>query len=92
MHPIPGLEHLPYAEVTLHAVDDKRWHDASAAARALGKTALEVWTTTRTPEVADFLEEHGYEEHRRYVISELEVARAADLGPPRSPTGYLAHS
>jgi len=87
---VPGLEHLPYAEVWLHAVDDTTWHDASEAARALGKTGLEVWTTTRTPEVAAWLREHGYADVRRYVVSELDVAAAADPGPPRLPLVTLA--
>jgi len=80
--PIPGLDHLPYAEVWFHAVDEDAWCAASDAARAIGKTGLEVWTTTRTPDVATWLEGRGYEEVRRYVISELDVAAAPDLGPP----------
>jgi GNAT superfamily N-acetyltransferase len=80
--PVPGLEHLPYAEVWLHAVDEDAWRSASAAAHAIGKSGLEVWTTTRTAEVATWLEHKGYTEVRRYVISELDVASAADLGPP----------
>lgn len=79
--PIPGLEHLPYAEVWFHEVDDARWREASAKAHELGKPGLEVWTTDRTPEVADFFLERGYEQVRRYVISELVVADAPDLGP-----------
>jgi GNAT superfamily N-acetyltransferase len=82
VHPIPGLEHLPYAEVWFHAVDDDAWREASAAAREIGKSGLEVWTTTRTPEVAPWLEGRGYDEVRRYVISELDVAGAPELGPP----------
>jgi GNAT superfamily N-acetyltransferase len=82
VRPIPGLEHLPYAEVWLHAVDDDAWRAASAAARELGKPGLEVWTTTRTPDVAPWLEGKGYQEVRRYVISELDVAGAPDLGAP----------
>jgi GNAT superfamily N-acetyltransferase len=68
--------------VWFHEVDDRRWREASVRARELGKTGLEVWTTDRTPEVAAFLAERGYEEVRRYVISELDVAAAPDLGPP----------
>jgi GNAT superfamily N-acetyltransferase len=79
---IPGLEHLPYAEVWFHAVDDDGWRAACAAARAIGKTGLEAWTTTRSPEVAHWLEERGYDEVRRYVISELDVAAAPEPGPP----------
>src|SRR3954454_8781219 len=54
--PIPGLEHLPFAEVWFHEIDEVRWREASAAARALGKTGLEAWTTDRTPEVVAFLQ------------------------------------
>lgn len=82
VHPIPGLEHLPYAEAWFHAVDEEAWRSASDAARAIGKTGLEVWTTTRTPDVAPWLEAKGYEEVRRYLISELEVAAAPELGEP----------
>jgi GNAT superfamily N-acetyltransferase len=82
VHPIPGLEHLPYAEVWLHAADEDAWREASAAAREIGKSGLEVWTTTRTPEVAPWLDGKGYDEVRRYVISELDVTGAPDLGPP----------
>jgi GNAT superfamily N-acetyltransferase len=80
--PLPGLEHLPYAEVWLHSPDDKLWREASIAARAIGKNGLEVWTTDATPEVAPFLEARGYTIHRRYVISELDVAAAADPEQP----------
>jgi GNAT superfamily N-acetyltransferase len=83
VRPIPGLEHLPYAEVWLHAVDEPAWREASEAARAIRKAGLEVWTTTRTQEVADWLAERGYEEVRRYVISELDVAAAAEPEQPR---------
>jgi GNAT superfamily N-acetyltransferase len=82
VNPMPGLEHLPYAEVWFHEIDETRWREASARALALGKTGLEVWTTDRTPEVVSFLEARGYEEVRRYVISELDVAAAPDPGPP----------
>jgi GNAT superfamily N-acetyltransferase len=82
VHPVPGLEHLPYAEVWFHAIDEDAWRAASEAARAIDKTGLEVWTTTSTPEVAAWLEDKGYEEVRRYVISELDVASAPDPGPP----------
>jgi GNAT superfamily N-acetyltransferase len=80
--PMPGLEQLPYAEVWFHEVDEERWREASKQARALGKNGLEVWTTDRTPEVVAFLESRGYEEVRRYVISELDVAAASDPDPP----------
>jgi len=82
VRPIPGLEHLPYAEVWLHEPDEARWREASAAARALGKAGLEAWTTTRTPDVPRFLEARGYAEVRRYVVSELDVAAAPEPGPP----------
>ena len=88
--PIPGLEHLPFAEVWFHELDEERWCEASALALALGKTGLEVWTTTRTPEVVAFLDERGYEEVRRYVISELDVASAPDPGPPALALTTLA--
>jgi GNAT superfamily N-acetyltransferase len=77
--PIPGLEHEPYAEVWLSACDEDAWREASVKADELGKTGLEVWTTV--PEVAEWLEERGYEEVRRYVISELEVATAPEEAP-----------
>jgi GNAT superfamily N-acetyltransferase len=80
--PIPGLEQLPYAEVWFHEVDDERWREASGLARMLGKAGLEVWTTDRTPEVVAFLEPRGYQEVRRYVISELDVGAALDPDPP----------
>jgi GNAT superfamily N-acetyltransferase len=85
VRPIPGLEHLPFAEVWFHAVDDDSFAAASAAAWALGKPGLEAWTTTETPEVLSLLEARGFEEVRRYRISELDVAAAADPGPPTAP-------
>jgi GNAT superfamily N-acetyltransferase len=81
---MPGLEHEPFAEVWFHAIDEERWREASRRAEALGKDGLEVWTTTNSPEVVTFLEERGYEEVRRYVISELDVASAPDE-PPAIP-------
>jgi GNAT superfamily N-acetyltransferase len=88
--PLPGLEHLPYAEVWLHAPDVRLWRAASKAARRLGKDGLEVWTTDSTPEVAPFLEERGYAVHRRYVISELDVQSASDPGQPAVPLTTFA--
>jgi GNAT superfamily N-acetyltransferase len=79
---IPGLGHLPYAEVWFHEVDDERWREASDGARGIGKSGLEVWTTTKTQQVADFFASREYEEVRRYAISELDVASARDLGAP----------
>ena len=80
--PIPGLEQLPFAEVWFREIDDARWREASARARAIGRTGLEAWTTDRTPEVAAFLEARGYEMVRRYVISELDVAAAPEPEQP----------
>jgi mycothiol synthase len=80
--PIPGLEHLPFAEVWFHAIDDDSFRVASEAADAIGKSGLEAWTTDRTPTVVAFLEGRGYREVRRYVISELDVAAAAPPGHP----------
>ena len=82
VRPVPGLAHLPYAEVWFDEIDDAAFAEASAKAHALGKTGLEAWTTTKSPQVAPFLEARGFDEHRRYVISELDVASAPDLGPP----------
>jgi GNAT superfamily N-acetyltransferase len=82
--PIPGMEHLPFAEVWFHAVDDEVWREASRRARALEKT------TEVTPEVVSFLTERGYEEVRRYLRSELDVATAPDPGPPGLPVVTLA--
>lgn len=91
VRPIPGLDALPFAEVWFHAIDDDAWAEASERARALGKTGLEVWTTTRTPDVAAFLEARGYHEHRRYVISELDVAAAPDEPPALPVTTFAEH-
>ncbi len=80
--PLPGLEHLPFAEVWLREPDEAAWRTASAAAGAIGKDGLEVWTTDETPEVVSFLEARGYETVRRYLISELDVSAARE--PKRS--------
>jgi GNAT superfamily N-acetyltransferase len=90
VQPIPGLEQLPFAEVWFHTVDEECWRDASVAARALGKSGLEAWTTTRTPEVVTFLERRGYHEVRRYVISELDVVAAPAPEPPALPLTTFA--
>jgi GNAT superfamily N-acetyltransferase len=90
VRPVPGLEHLPYAEVWLREPDELLWREAAGQARALGKTALEVWTSTETPAVVPFLEARGYSEVRRYVISELDVAAAPDPGEPAFPLTTLA--
>src|SRR6266700_6170556 len=83
--PIPGLEELPFAEVWFREIDDARWREASAAARAIGKPGLEAWTTDKTPEVVRFLEARGYEQVRHYLITELDVEAAPDPGPPAFP-------
>jgi GNAT superfamily N-acetyltransferase len=88
--PIPGLEHLPFAEVWLRAADDDAWREASAAARGIGKDGLEVWTTDETPEVVPFLEQREYEIVRRYRITELDLAGAPDPGPPAFPLTTFA--
>jgi GNAT superfamily N-acetyltransferase len=80
--PIPGLEHLPFAEIWFSAVDEALLRRASAAARALGKSGIEAWTTDRTPDVVAYLERHGFREVRRYVISELDLAAPPPVEPP----------
>jgi GNAT superfamily N-acetyltransferase len=82
---MPGLEQLPFAEVWFHEIDDERWHAASAAARAIGKTGLEVWTTDQTPAVVAFLEARAYEQVRHYLVSELDVVAAPAPEPPAFP-------
>jgi GNAT superfamily N-acetyltransferase len=90
--PMPGLERLPFAEAWFREIDEASWREASAAARAIGKDGLEVWTTTETPKVVAFLEARRYEEVRRYVVSELDVAAASDPGPPGvSITTFAEH-
>lgn len=81
VRPAPGFAHLGYAEVWLRVADDDAWRRASEAARELGLTSLEVWTTDETPEVAAFLAARGFEIVRRYAVSELDVASASE--PPR---------
>jgi GNAT superfamily N-acetyltransferase len=83
--PMPGLEHLPFAEVWFHEIDDERWRDASAAARRIGKAGLEAWTTDATPDVVAFLQERGYGQVRHYVVSELDVSAAPDPKPRAVP-------
>jgi GNAT superfamily N-acetyltransferase len=90
VNPIPGLEHLPFAEVWLREPSDALWHQASAAARAIGKESLEVWTTDETPDVVPFLEARGYGIVRRYRITELEVTTAPDPDPPAFPLTTFA--
>jgi len=84
------MEHLPWAEVWFHEIDDEAWREASRRALALGKAGLEAWTTEATPEVVGFLTERGYEEVRRYLRSELDVAAAPEPGPPGLPIVTLA--
>jgi GNAT superfamily N-acetyltransferase len=88
--PLPGLEHLPYAEIWFRGIDDELWQQASEAARAIGKDGLEVWTTDETPQVVDYLEARGYEQVRHYVVSELDVDTAADPDPPAFPLTTFA--
>ena len=79
--PIPGLEHEPFAEVWLRAVDEDAWREASAKARDARQVRARGVDDDRDAEVAPWLEAKGYEEVRRYVISELEVANAPDEPP-----------
>lgn len=79
---IPAQEHLPWAQVWFHAIDDEAWGAASRRARELGKTGLEAWTTEATPEVVAYLEARGYEEVRRYLRFALDVEAAPDPGEP----------
>jgi GNAT superfamily N-acetyltransferase len=88
--PIPGLEHLPYAEVWFQEIDEAVFRDVSAAARALGKAGIEAWTTGETPDVVAFLERRGFAEVRRYVISELDTRAATPLRPSPVPLTTLA--
>lgn len=82
VRPIPGLEHLPFAEVWIREPGEATWREASNAARAIGKEALEVWTTDETPEVAGFLLGRGFANVRSYIVSELDVATAAEPEAP----------
>ena len=75
---MPGLEHLPFAEVWLREPDDDAWRAASAAARAIGKDGLEVWTTDETPAVVTFLEERGYE-----IVQAVPRSRSSTYRQPR---------
>ena len=91
--PIPGLEHLPFAEVWLREPSEALWREASAAARAIGKDGLEVWTTDETSDVIPFFEERGYEVVRRYRITELDVTAAPAPNAPAFPlTTFAARS
>ncbi len=90
VRPIPGLEHLPYAEVWFREIDEAVFREVSAAALALGKAGIEAWTTGQTPDVVAFLERHGFAEVRRYVISELDTRAATPLRPSSVPLTTLA--
>jgi GNAT superfamily N-acetyltransferase len=90
VRPVPGLEHEPYAEVWLAAVDDAVLDEAFAAAARIGKPGLEIGTTTKTPAVEPFLLDRGFSPHRRYVISELDVKTAPDPGEPGTPLVTVA--
>ena len=87
---MPGLEHLPFAEVWFREIDDDSFQAASAAARAIGKTGLEAWTTDETPPVVEFLAARGFREVRRYLISELDVTAAAPAAAPAFEVVSLA--
>jgi GNAT superfamily N-acetyltransferase len=89
VRPVPGLEHEPYAEVWLEVAAAALLDEAYALAAAIDKPGLEVWTTTKTPEVEPFLLGRGFSEHRRYIVSELDVA-AADPGEPAWPLVTVA--
>jgi GNAT superfamily N-acetyltransferase len=82
VRPLPGLEHLHFAEVWIREPGEATWRDASDAARAIGKEALEVWTTDETPEVAGFLLGRGFANVRSYIVSELDVAAAPEPDAP----------
>jgi GNAT superfamily N-acetyltransferase len=88
--PIPGLEHLPFAEVWFRDIDEAVFCDVSAGALALGKSGIEAWTTGETPDVVAFLERRGFVEVRRYVISELDTRAATPLRPSSVPLTTLA--
>lgn len=88
--PIPGLEHLPFADVWLREPSETLWREASAAALAIGKAGLEVWTTDETPDVVAFLEQRGYEIVRRYRITELDVAATPTPDAPAFPLTTFA--
>jgi GNAT superfamily N-acetyltransferase len=90
VRPAPGFEHLGLAEAWVREANVEAWRRASAAARSLGLTALEVWTTDETPAVAPFLEGRGFSIVRRYAVSELDVAAAPEPEPPRVPLTTLA--
>jgi GNAT superfamily N-acetyltransferase len=90
VRPVPGLEHEPYAEVWLETADDALLDEAFALAHTIGKPGLEVWTTTNTPNVEPFLLARGFVEHRRYIVSELDVAAAEDPGDPVWPLVTVA--
>ena len=87
---IPGQEHLPWAETWRRTADEAAWREASHAARELGKSGLEVWTTEDHPEVVRFLGEHGYEEVLRYLRYAFDVVAAPDPGDPRHEVTTLA--
>ncbi len=90
VRPIPGQEHLRWAETSLPAAEEPAWHEASRAARELGKTGLEVWTTEAHPEVVRFLTERGYREAFRYLRYALDLAAAPDPGDPEHEVTSLA--
>ena len=90
VRPVPGLEYEPYAEVWFETADDALLDEAFALAAAIGKPGLEAWTTTMTPDVEPFLLARGFVEHRRYLVSELDVTTAPDPGDPSWPLVTVA--
>ena len=90
VRPIPGLEHLPFAEVWIREAGEASWREASDAARAIGKERLEVWTTDETPEVAGFLLGRGFANVRSYIVSELVVSTSPEPEPPKFDVRALA--
>ena len=80
---MPGLEHLPFAEVWFREIDDARWREASAAAagdRQDGAGSMD--DRSQRPRSRRSSRQRGYEIVRRYVISELDVAAADEPAPP----------
>jgi mycothiol synthase len=90
VRPIPGQEHLPWAEVWFRTPDEEEWREASRKARTLGKSGLEVWTTEDHPDVVAFFEQRGYEQVRRYLRFALDLDAAPDPGEPEWELTTLA--
>jgi mycothiol synthase len=90
VRPIPGQEHLPWAEVWFRTPDEEAWREACGKARTLGKSGLEVWTTEDHSDVVAFFERRGYEEVRRYLRFTLDLDAAPDPGEPQWQLTTLA--